>query len=83
MHASSGTGYTRLISFSRLTHLPVKAIRGQTDMSNPGKTDLRGRSHADATRSAAVLLDPPPRRSVLVMRFTVSGCFPGEADGLS
>jgi hypothetical protein len=33
--------------FSRHIRKPVKAIRGQTDMSNPGKTHHRSRSHRD------------------------------------
>jgi hypothetical protein len=33
--------------FSQHIHIPVKAIRGQTDMSNPGKTHHRSRSHPD------------------------------------
>jgi len=33
--------------FSQHIHVPVKAICGQTDMSNPGKTHHRSRSHQD------------------------------------
>jgi hypothetical protein len=81
MHASSGTGYARLISFSRLTHMPVKAIRGQTDMGNLGKTYHQGRSHPN--RAPTVAVSPgPPRRSVWVMRFAVYACFPDGAGGL-
>jgi hypothetical protein len=35
-------------SFSQHIHIPVKAIRGQTDMSNPGKTHHRSRSRQDS-----------------------------------
>ena len=33
--------------FSQHIHIPVKAIRGRPDMSNPGKTHHRSRSHRD------------------------------------
>jgi hypothetical protein len=39
--------------FQPAGHMPVNAIRGQTGMSDPGKTHLQRRSHRD----------PPPAAS--------------------
>jgi hypothetical protein len=44
-------------SFSQHIHIPVKAIRGQTDMSNPGKTHHRSRSHQDSRPVQPLFLD--------------------------
>jgi hypothetical protein len=43
--------------FSQHIHIPVKAIRGQTDMSNPGKTHHRSRSHQDRCPMQPLFLD--------------------------
>jgi hypothetical protein len=44
-------------SFSQHIHIPVKAIRGQTDMSNPGKTHHRSRSRQDSRPVQPLFLD--------------------------
>jgi hypothetical protein len=49
VHAAGGTGDARLISFSQLIHVPVKAIDGQMDMSNSARLI----SGADYTRAGA------------------------------
>jgi hypothetical protein len=43
--------------FSQHIHIPVKAIRGQTDMSNPGKTHHRSRSHQGSRPVQPLFLD--------------------------
>jgi hypothetical protein len=61
--------------FSQHIRIPVKAIRGQTDMSNPGKNYHRSRSHQDGCPVRLLFLDAAERRSASVMTFAVSGCF--------
>jgi hypothetical protein len=43
--------------FSQPIHIAVKAIRGQTDMSNPGKAHHRSRSHQDPRPVQLTFLD--------------------------
>jgi len=43
--------------FSQHIHIPVKAIRGQPDMSNPGKTHHRSRSQQDSRPVQPLFLD--------------------------
>ena len=61
--------------FSQHIHIPVKAIRGRTDMSNPGKAHHRSRSHQKNRLVQPLFLDAAERRSASVMMFAVSGCF--------
>jgi hypothetical protein len=42
---------------SQHIHISVKAIRGQPDMSNPGKTHHRSRSHRDRRAMPPLFLD--------------------------
>jgi hypothetical protein len=60
---------------SQHIHVPVKAIRGQTDMSNPGKTHHRSRSHQDRRPCSRYCWIAAERRSASVMTFALSGCF--------
>jgi hypothetical protein len=43
--------------FSQHIRIPVKDIRGQTDMSNPGKPHHRSRSHQDSRPVQPLFLD--------------------------
>jgi hypothetical protein len=70
-------------SFSQHIHIPVKAIRGQTDMSNPGKTHHRSRSHQDRRPVQRYSWTAAERRSASVMMFAVSGCFRDEVARVS
>jgi len=70
--------------FSRHIYpLPVKAIREQTDMSNPGKTHHHSRLHQGRRPVQPLFLDAAERRSAWVMMFTVSGCFRDGAEGVA
>jgi hypothetical protein len=64
--------------FSQHIRIPVKAIRGQTDMSNPGKTHHRSRSHQDRRPAQPLFLDRSraaigDRRSAIGQRDDVCG----------
>jgi hypothetical protein len=57
--------------FSQHIHVPVKAIRGEPDMSNPGKTHHRSRSHRDGPPVQPLFLDR--RRAAIGQRDDVCG----------
>jgi len=70
--------------FSRHIYpLTVKAIREQTDMSNPGKAHHHGRLHQGRRPVHLLFQDAAERRSAWVMMFAVYGCFRDGAAGVS
>src|SRR5580700_868981 len=60
---------------SQHIHVPVKVICDQTDMTNPGKTHHRSRSHQDRRPCGRYSRTAAEWRSASVMTFAVSGCF--------